>query len=90
MLLCTQEKKGIIEAFAQTGKSDTGSPEVQIALLTERIKQLTEHFKTHKKDHHSRRGLIILVNQRRKLLKYLERSSSDRYKSVIQKLGLRK
>lgn len=90
MPLCTQEKKGIIEAFAQTGKSDTGSPEVQIALLTKRIKQLTKHFKTHEKDHHSRRGLIRIVNQRRKSLKYLERSSSDRYKSVIQKLGLRK
>ncbi len=90
MLLCKQENASVIEQFAQTGKADTGSPEVQIALLTIRIKQLTEHFKTHKKDHHSRRGLIILVNQRRKLLKYLERSSTERYKSLVQKLGLRK
>jgi small subunit ribosomal protein S15 len=70
--------------------SDTGSPEVQIALLTERIVNLTEHFKTHKKDHHSRRGLLHLVSLRRRLLNYLKREDSDRYKKLIERLGLRK
>ena len=70
--------------------SDTGSPEVQIALLTERIVNLTEHFKTHKKDHHSRRGLLHLVSLRRRLLNYLKREDVDRYKKLIERLGLRK
>ena len=72
------------------GTNDTGSPEVQVALLTGRIEQLTEHFKTHKKDHHSRRGLLQLVNRRRSLLDYLKRKDNDRYKALIEKLGLRR
>ena len=72
------------------GANDTGSPEVQVALLTGRIEQLTEHFKTHKKDHHSRRGLLKLVNRRRSLLDYLHRKDVGRYKDLIQKLGLRR
>ncbi len=82
-------KSNIIEEFKQHEK-DTGSPEVQIALLTERIKYLTEHFKTHKKDHHSRRGLLKLVGQRRRLLDYLKKKSVDRYRNVIKALGIRK
>ncbi|HVA62362.1 MAG TPA: 30S ribosomal protein S15 [Terriglobales bacterium] len=70
--------------------SDTGSPEVQVALLTDRIAYLTEHFKTHAKDHHSRRGLLLLVGKRRRLLDYLKREHPDRYRDLIQKLGLRK
>lgn len=69
---------------------DTGSPEVQVALLTARIAHLTEHFKTHKKDHHSRRGLLMMVNQRRSLLDYLHRKDASRYKALIEKLGLRR
>ena len=72
------------------GANDTGSPEVQVALLTGRIEQLTEHFKTHKKDHHSRRGLLQLVNRRRSLLEYLKRKDNERYKALIEKLGLRR
>ena len=72
------------------GANDTGSPEVQVALLTGRIEQLTEHFKTHKKDHHSRRGLLKLVNRRRSLLDYLHHKDAERYKALIQKLGLRR
>lgn len=71
-------------------KSDTGSPEVQIALLSRRIAELTEHFKTHKKDHHSRRGLLSMVARRRKLLKYLKDHSPDRYQALIQQLGIRR
>ena len=71
-------------------EKDTGSPEVQVALLSERINHLTEHFKTHKKDHHSRRGLLKLVGQRRRLLDYLKGKSSDRYKKLIDTLGIRK
>ena len=74
----------------QRAANDTGSPEVQVALLTARIVHLTEHFKTHKKDHHSRRGLLKLVNQRRSLLDYLHRKDAGRYKALIQKLGLRR
>ncbi len=74
----------------QRGANDTGSPEVQVALLTARIQQLTEHFKVHKQDHHSRRGLLKLVNQRRSLLDYLHRKDAERYKALIQKLGLRR
>ena len=72
------------------GDNDTGSPEVQVALLTARIEQLTGHFKTHKQDHHSRRGLLMMVNRRRNLLDYLKRKDIERYKSLIEKLGLRR
>ncbi len=90
MVPLTKEKKdGIIEAF-KVHANDTGSPEVQVALLTERITYLTEHFKVHKKDHHSRRGLLKLVSQRRKLLKYLKTSNKQRYEKLIERLGLRK
>ena len=89
MGLAPSKKREIIEKFRQHEK-DTGSPEVQIALLTERIAYLTEHFKVHKKDHHSRRGLLKLVGQRRRLLDYLKAKDFDRYRKVIQELGLRK
>lgn len=89
MGLAPARKSNIIEQFKQHDK-DTGSPEVQIALLTERIRYLTEHFKVHKKDHHSRRGLLKLVGQRRRLLDYLKKKSVDRYRTVIQALGIRK
>lgn len=82
-------KQEIIANF-QTHEGDTGSPEVQVALLTERINQLTEHLKTHKKDNHSRRGLYKMVGQRRGLLKYLETVDIERYRALIEKLGLRK
>jgi small subunit ribosomal protein S15 len=82
-------KQEIITKFAQ-GAADTGSPEVQIALLTERITHLTEHFKTHAKDHHSRRGLLKLVGQRRRLLDYLKSKNVDRYRKLIDTLGIRK
>ncbi|HVR82370.1 MAG TPA: 30S ribosomal protein S15 [Luteimonas sp.] len=72
------------------GDNDTGSPEVQVALLTARITQLSEHFKMHKQDHHSRRGLLMMVNRRRSLLDYLHRKDAERYKTLIQKLGLRR
>ena len=72
------------------GDTDTGSPEVQVALLTARIEHLTGHFKTHKQDHHSRRGLLMMVNRRRSLLDYLHRKDANRYKALIQKLGLRR
>lgn len=89
MALDTLKKQSIIESF-KTHSLDTGSPEVQIALLTERITYLTEHFKTHKKDHHSRRGLLKLVSQRRRLLNYLKTADKSRYANVIQRLGIRK
>jgi small subunit ribosomal protein S15 len=89
MALVQEKKKEIIEQFKSHDK-DTGSPEVQIALLSERIQYLTEHFKTHKRDHHSRRGLLKLVGQRRRLLNYLKENKVDRYRMVIDKLGLRK
>jgi small subunit ribosomal protein S15 len=73
-----------------TGENDTGSPEVQVAMLTRRIKDLTEHLKAHKHDHHSRRGLLILVGQRRRLLQYLQRTDITRYRSLIERLGLRR
>ena len=82
-------KKTLIEGYRLHG-SDTGSPEVQIALLTERINGLTEHFKTHQKDHHSRRGLLKLIGQRRGLLEYLKGKDSERYRQVIEKLGIRR
>ena len=83
------KKQEIVEKFRQH-ETDTGSPEVQIALLTERIVNLTEHFKVHKKDHHSRRGLLHLVSLRRRLLNYLKRGDTARYQRLIQQLGLRK
>ncbi|MCB2186025.1 MAG: 30S ribosomal protein S15 [Deltaproteobacteria bacterium] len=89
MVLTPDDKRGVIEKF-QRGESDTGSPEVQIALLSERIKYLTEHFKVHKKDHHSRRGLLKLVGQRRRMLNYLKRKDIERYRTVIKELGIRK
>jgi small subunit ribosomal protein S15 len=86
----TQEKKAeLIEKFGNSPQ-DTGKPEVQVALLTERINQLTDHLRTHKKDHHSRRGLLMLVGQRRRFLRYLERSDLERYRSLVKELGLRK
>ena len=84
-----ERKKEVIEDF-KTHETDTGSPEVQVALLSERISYLTEHFKTHKKDHHSRRGLLKLVGQRRRLLDYLKRKDVNRYREVIKRLGLRR
>jgi small subunit ribosomal protein S15 len=89
MSLATQRKKDVITKFA-THQGDTGSPEVQVALLSERINYLTEHFKTHAKDHHSRRGLLKLVGQRRRLLDYLKRKNLERYRSLITGLGIRK
>jgi len=89
MVLSTEKKKGIIEDY-KTHEGDTGSPEVQIALLSQRISYLTEHFKVHAKDHHSRRGLLKLVGQRRRLLGYLKRTDAQRYKNLIERLGLRK
>jgi small subunit ribosomal protein S15 len=82
-------KAEVIKVHARSA-SDTGSPEVQVALLTTRINELTPHFKTHAKDHHGRRGLLKMVNQRKRLLAYLKSKDSDRYTSLIQKLGLRK
>ena len=82
-----QPKNEIIAAH-KLGEGDTGSPEVQIALLTARINHLTEHFKTHKKDHHSRRGLLLLVGQRRRLLQYLTKKDINRYRSIIERLGI--
>ena len=89
MPLLQQQKSEIIERFAQH-KGDTGSPEVQIALLTERINGLQNHFEVHKKDHHGRRGLLKMVGQRRRLLEYLRTTNDTRYKALIGTLGLRK
>lgn len=88
-MLVTEKKQEIINEFKQH-ESDTGSPEVQIAIITARIVYLTEHFKTHKKDHHSRRGLLKLVGQRRRLLDYLKGKEVARYKTVIERLGIRR
>ena len=82
-------KSEVVAKFAR-GTNDTGSPEVQVALLTSRINELTAHFKSHSKDHHSRRGLLRMVSRRRKLLDYLKGKDADRYRSLIEKLGLRK
>jgi small subunit ribosomal protein S15 len=84
-----EEKSQIIQKY-QTHQDDTGSPEVQVALLTERINQLTEHLKSHSHDHHSRRGLLKLVGRRRRLLSYLQRKDVERYRDIISRLGLRK
>ena len=89
MAMATAAKADIIEKFQQHDK-DTGSPEVQVALLTFRINELTEHFKVHKKDHHSRRGLLLLVSQRKSLLAYLKKNDVGRYRNLIKELGLRK
>ncbi|MBY8828637.1 30S ribosomal protein S15 [Hephaestia mangrovi] len=86
----TQERKDALVKEHGRTKGDTGSTEVQVAILTERIKNLTEHFKTHAKDNHSRRGLLMLVNKRRSLLDYLRKTEGDRYTALIAKLGLRK
>ena len=88
-MLHSVQKSSIIEKF-RTHEGDTGSPEVQIALLSERINYLTEHFKTHKKDHHSRRGLLKLVSQRRRQLDYLKKTDIERYRTLIGRLNLRK
>ena len=88
-MLARERKQSLIESY-RTHQTDTGSPEVQIAILSERIGELTEHFKAHKKDHASRRGLLMLVSRRRSLLDYLKRYDSERYKTVIQRLGIRK
>jgi small subunit ribosomal protein S15 len=90
MAALVQEKKKEIIGQYRNHEKDTGSPEVQIALLTERIRYLTEHFKVHKRDHHSRRGLLKLVGQRRRLLNYLKESRLDRYRVLIDQLGLRR
>ena len=89
MAFTKDRKTGIIGDY-RTHDTDTGSPEVQVALLSERINYLTEHFKTHVKDHHSRRGLLMLVGQRRRLLDYLKRKDADRYSDLIKRLGIRK
>lgn len=89
MAISTAQKAQIVQEY-QKGSSDTGSPEVQVALLTARINDLTEHFKTHAKDHHSRRGLLKMVSKRRKLLDYLKRKNADGYRTLIGRLKLRK
>ncbi len=86
----TKEKKAELVAKYGESEQDTGSTEVQVALLTERINELTEHLREHKKDHHSRRGLLMLVGQRRRLLRYLENTDLDRYRGLVAELGLRK
>jgi small subunit ribosomal protein S15 len=89
MPLSTEQKTAVVEKY-QRAKGDTGSPEVQVALLSERINSLSGHFEAHKKDHHSRRGLLKMVNQRRKLLDYLKREDESRYTKLIGDLGLRR
>jgi len=89
MSLDTVRKKEIVRKY-QRFEGDTGSPEVQVALMTERINYLTDHFQVHKKDHHSRRGLLKLVGQRRRLLEYLKRTDIERYRTLIKELGIRK
>ena len=89
MSLDAATKKQIISEYAMTD-GDTGSPEVQVALLTHRIKNLTEHLKSHKHDHHTRRGLLLLVGQRRRLLNYLQKNDITRYRSLVERLGLRR
>lgn len=89
MPLTVEKKRSLIEQF-RTHEGDTGSPEVQIALLTERVNSLTDHFKAHSKDHHSRRGLLMLIGKRRGLLEYLKDNAPDRYRAIIEKLGIRR
>jgi small subunit ribosomal protein S15 len=88
-LIATERKQNVIQSF-RVHEKDTGSPEVQVALLTERINELSDHFKTHQKDHHSRRGMLRIVSQRRQLLDYLRRADPARYQELIQRLGLRR
>lgn len=90
ILALIKERKAEIIGEHKTHEGDTGSPEVQIALLTTRISQLTEHLKEHKKDHHSRRGLLMMVGQRRRLLNYLVKTDINRYRAIVSKLGLRR
>ena len=89
MALAAVRKSEVVKKFSR-GPADTGSPEVQIALLSERINYLTEHFRVHAKDHHSRRGLLMLVGQRRRFLRYLERNDLERYRALVTELGLRR
>jgi small subunit ribosomal protein S15 len=89
MSVDSSRKRELVGRFGRS-ENDTGSAEVQVALLTERINDLTEHLRTHRKDHHSRRGLLMLVGKRRRLLRYLERSDVDRYRSLLSELGLRR
>ena len=89
MSISDERKKALVKEYATTD-GDTGSPEVQVAILTERITNLTEHFKTHAKDNHSRRGLLKMVSQRRRLLDYVKSRDADRYQSLIERLGLRR
>lgn len=88
-MIATERKQAVIQSH-RLHETDTGSPEVQVALLTERINELSGHFKTHKKDHHSRRGLLKIVSQRRRMLDYLRRNDSQRYQGLIERLGLRR
>jgi small subunit ribosomal protein S15 len=88
-MIAAERKRTVIESY-RTHPADTGSPEVQVALLTERINELSDHFKTHQKDHHSRRGLLRIVSQRRRLLDYLRRYDAGRYQALIERLGLRR
>ncbi len=89
MSITAERKQELIETYGRVS-GDTGSPEVQVAILSERIRNLTDHLGTHKKDHHSRRGLLIMVGQRRRLLDYLKRKNAERYQSLIEQLGLRR
>lgn len=89
MSITAERKQALIKEYANA-KDDTGSPEVQAAVLTERINNLTQHFGTHKKDHHSRRGLLILVSRRKRIMEYLKKTDESRYASLVKKLGLRK
>ena len=89
MTLTQERKQELVDKFGD-GPADTGKTEVQVAMLTERINQLTDHLRTHKKDHHSRRGLLMLVGQRRRFLNYLQRSDLERYRALVKELGLRK
>ena len=89
MSITAERKQELINEFA-TGKGDTGSPEIQVSILSERIKNLTEHLSQHKKDHHSRRGLLIMVGKRRRLLDYLKRENQERYLTLIKRLDLRR
>ena len=89
MSISSERKTELVSEYA-TSKGDTGSPEIQVAILTERITNLTDHLKVHKKDHHSRRGLLMMVGQRRRLLDYLKSKKTDRYNSVFKRLGLRR
>ena len=89
MTVTAERKQELVARFGK-GEADTGTPEVQIALMTERINDLTEHLRTHRKDHHSRRGLLMLVGKRRRLLRYLERSDVERYRALVAELGLRR